>query len=72
MKDIVHAREWINNDIFSVEVTVVVELNGHEHLSRMKNALNEAGYRYVIISQPTVRQRNQQHHQQSGCGSLAE
>ena len=56
VKDIVHAREWINNDIFSVEVSVVVELNGFEHLSLLKNALTEANYKYVMINQPTVPQ----------------
>ena len=41
IKDMVHERAWIKNDIFSVEVLVVVETRDSEHASEMVRVLKE-------------------------------
>lgn len=41
IKDMVHERAWIKNDIFSVEVLVVVETRDAEHAAEMVHILKE-------------------------------
>lgn len=41
IKDMVHERAWIKNDIFSVEVLVVVETRDAEHAAEMVRVLKE-------------------------------
>ena len=41
IKDMVHERAWIKNDIFSVEVLVVVETRDAEHAAEMVRVLKD-------------------------------
>ncbi|XP_059090398.1 L-threonine ammonia-lyase-like isoform X1 [Tigriopus californicus] len=41
IKDMVHERAWIKNDIFSVEVKVLAETRNHRHTSQMVRILRE-------------------------------
>ena len=41
IKDMVHERAWIKNDIFSVEVLVVVETRDSEHAAEMVRVLKD-------------------------------
>ena len=42
IKDIRHEREWLQEDLFAVEISVTCELNGAEHLAELKAALERA------------------------------
>jgi len=44
IKDIYHERAWLHTNVDQVMVKCVVELQGKEHATRLKNALLEAGY----------------------------
>ncbi|XP_066991883.2 L-threonine ammonia-lyase-like [Anabrus simplex] len=41
IKDMIHERNWIKSDIFSVELTCVGETRDLEHANEVKNALKE-------------------------------
>eukprot|EP00555_Chaetoceros_dichaeta_P006234 CAMPEP_0198256140 /NCGR_PEP_ID=MMETSP1447-20131203/6127_1 /TAXON_ID=420782 /ORGANISM="Chaetoceros dichaeta, Strain CCMP1751" /LENGTH=500 /DNA_ID=CAMNT_0043942713 /DNA_START=5 /DNA_END=1507 /DNA_ORIENTATION=+ len=44
IKDIYHERAWLQSNVDQVQVKCVVELQGSEHVGRLKTALTDAGY----------------------------
>lgn len=44
IKDIYHERAWLHSSVDQVKVRVVVELQGHEHGNRIRQALQQKGY----------------------------
>ncbi|XP_064094075.1 uncharacterized protein LOC135206650 isoform X2 [Macrobrachium nipponense] len=51
IKDMMHERAWIKNDIFSVEVKVIAETRDHEHSLELRTAL-ESQYRRLRFANP--------------------
>lgn len=52
IKDIMHERAWIKNDIFGVEVKVIAETRDHEHYKQMRNYL-ESQYEILRFVNPS-------------------
>lgn len=44
IKDIYHERAWLQSNVDQVQVKCVVELQGCDHMDRLKAALTDAGY----------------------------
>eukprot|EP00096_Caligus_rogercresseyi_P012297 TRINITY_DN5100_c0_g1_i1.p1 TRINITY_DN5100_c0_g1~~TRINITY_DN5100_c0_g1_i1.p1 ORF type:complete len:493 (+),score=109.45 TRINITY_DN5100_c0_g1_i1:165-1481(+) len=69
IKDIVHERAWIRNDIFSVEIRVVAETRNGDHTREMFAAIrkryslaedsNTASIRFEDVCNPSSRSRTQ-------------
>ncbi|XP_076057757.1 uncharacterized protein LOC143035096 [Oratosquilla oratoria] len=52
IKDMLHERAWIRNDIFSVEVKVMAETRGLDHFLELKSKLEDT-YEYVRFAIPS-------------------
>lgn len=44
IKDIYHERAWLQSNVDQVQVKCVVELQGSDHVERLKTALTDSGY----------------------------
>jgi len=45
VKDIQHERAWLQTDIHSVTISMVVETRSREHAQSLRTLLEAAGYR---------------------------
>lgn len=45
VKDIQHERAWLESDVMSVAIRVVVETRGKDHAAVLKQTLCDRGYK---------------------------
>ena len=47
IKDISHERAWLDEDVFKVQNTVVVETLGTKHAEQLQQSLKDSGYHFI-------------------------